>query len=75
MILDTSPSSPPTHWKQTIIMLPNAVGFNVEQGTQIDCRITLATDEVHARRYNLTLDLGDEQEDQAEEELNDKTEE
>ena len=55
-------------------MLPNAVGFNVEQGTQIDCRITLATDEVHARRYNLTLDLGDEQ-DQAEEELNDKTEE
>ncbi|CAD6231475.1 GSCOCG00001427001-RA-CDS [Cotesia congregata] len=52
LILSTAPSEPPTHWKQTLITLPN--NCQVEQGEPIAFRVTLNRNN-DRRKYNLEL--------------------
>jgi hypothetical protein len=66
-VLSTAPGHK-THWKQTTILLPSTTGFPVGANTPIDCSITLAADEFNERRYNLTVNMGDDDEEPEEEE-------
>ncbi|XP_025089637.1 probable protein arginine N-methyltransferase 6 [Pomacea canaliculata] len=54
-ILSTSPASPETHWKQTVIILPQAV--SVDANDAIGCRVDLEQDTTNKRHYNITLEL------------------
>ncbi|XP_028156760.1 protein arginine N-methyltransferase 1 [Ostrinia furnacalis] len=55
--LDTGPLSPPTHWKQTVIILPEEQ--EVETGDPIAFELKMTRDAVTTRRYNLQLSLLD----------------
>lgn len=55
--LSTSPFSPPTHWKQTVITLPHSE--DVEEGEPVACKITMKKDELKPRWYNLELEVLD----------------
>jgi type I protein arginine methyltransferase len=50
-VLDTSPSAPPTHWKQTVVLLPEV--RNVVPGDVIRGQITLRQNPLHYRRYEV----------------------
>ncbi|XP_013077111.2 uncharacterized protein LOC106063324 [Biomphalaria glabrata] len=65
--LKTGPQDPPTHWKQTIIILPQAI--LVEGGTEVYCRLSMAQSPENKRHYNITLKLDDDsnEEDSCEE--------
>ena len=60
--LSTSPSSPPTHWQQTIIVLPSSI--QVEEGDLIGWELTLKRSAEHRRRYQIELKLLDPEEDE-----------
>ncbi|XP_012552001.2 uncharacterized protein LOC101745013 [Bombyx mori] len=57
IILDTSPNSLATHWKQTAIVLPQEV--EVEEGEPIAFQLSMKRDTEHNRRYNLQMTLLD----------------
>lgn len=46
--LDTGPQSPPTHWKQTVIILPEQE--EVEVGDPIAFQLDMTRDPVNGRR-------------------------
>jgi hypothetical protein len=50
-VLSTAPSDPPTHWKQTVIMLPHE--FGVEEGTPLAWELRLDRSTAHCRQYNM----------------------
>ncbi|KAK0088487.1 hypothetical protein PV325_011788 [Microctonus aethiopoides] len=54
-ILSTSPYETPTHWKQTIIILPNQQ--EVVKDEPIAFRISLKRDKTNKRRYNLEFNI------------------
>lgn len=56
-VLSTSPSSPETHWKQTVIVLPD--GQEVEAGEPIAFQLDMNRDQLNGRRYNLQLTMQD----------------
>jgi len=56
--LDTSPTAPDTHWKQTTFLLPTGLPLQVEQ--PIQCRIRMTTDSENQRHYNVTIEMRDE---------------
>lgn len=56
--LRTGPLEPPTHWKQTVIFLPQTI--LVEGGISLGCHVTMAQDEGNKRHYNITVELVDE---------------
>ncbi len=60
--LSTSPNSPPTHWQQTIIVLPSSIP--VEEGDLIGWELTLKRGVEHRRRYQIELKLLDPEEDE-----------
>jgi predicted RNA methylase len=66
VVLDTSPSFPATHWKQTIIILPEY--FQLESNSEIPASFTLSANEENFRHYTLSVQLGEDQEEEAEEE-------
>lgn len=70
--LDTSPLAPPTHWQQTVILLPSALLVN--RDSLVQCRFLLQQTENH-RRYNITVEmLEDEDNDDGDDDFNDKEE-
>lgn len=58
--LSTSPQSPPTHWKQTVILLPGSI--NVEEGDVIGWELSL--NRSGERGYLIELNLLDAEEDE-----------
>ncbi|KAJ0174179.1 hypothetical protein K1T71_010325 [Dendrolimus kikuchii] len=57
VVLDTSPESPATHWKQTVIVLPHS--YEVEEGDPIAFQLDMTRDAVNRRRYNLQVTILD----------------
>lgn len=55
--LSTSPFDPPTHWKQTVIVLPNEI--EVEEQEPIGYELLLTRHEETSRSYNICLTILD----------------
>ena len=58
--LDTSPSSSPTHWQQTVILLPSAL--LVSRDSLVQCRMSLQRADSDRRRYDITVEMMDDDE-------------
>ena len=52
VVLDTAPGLPGTHWKQTILLLPEH--FEINEGIELPAMITIAADSDNHRHYNLS---------------------
>ena len=65
VVLSTSPSSPDTHWHQTVVILPDTLLVSVDE--QVSCLISLTQDSKNTRRYNITIEIPEE-EDESEDE-------
>jgi len=63
--LNTGPLCAPTHWKQTVVLLPSALLVNKD--SEVACRIMLQQDTDNTRRYNITVEVPDDSEDESEE--------
>ncbi|XP_059176808.1 uncharacterized protein LOC131956406 [Physella acuta] len=61
--LRTGPLDPPTHWKQTIIFLPQTIF--VEGGVSLGCHVTMSQDASNKRHYNITVELVEEEDSDA----------
>ena len=64
-VLSTSPASPETHWKQTVLFLPRPLA--VDPSDLVTCRVTLTQGEVNKRHYNIELEMvgSDEEEEES----------
>lgn len=60
--LTTSPAAPSTHWKQTTIVLPEQT--SVEEKEPIFYEITMTRDANNPRRYNLEMEVLNEEEEE-----------
>jgi len=70
--LDTSPLAPPTHWQQTVILLPSTL--LVSRDSLVQCRFLLQQTE-NRRRYNITVEmLEDEDNDDGDDDFNGREE-
>lgn len=69
--LSTSPSSPLTHWKQTVFFLPSA--FSVQEGETIACKLELSQDKRNKRLYNISLEMVDK-DDESDDDFEDEEE-
>ncbi|ESO07324.1 hypothetical protein HELRODRAFT_76772 [Helobdella robusta] len=67
--LSTSPLHPATHWKQTVI--PFFESYFVRPGSWFKCEMILTQDELHKRRYNITVEVEDSGGDKEEDEISD----
>ena len=63
-VLSTSPASPVTHWKQTVILLPRAL--SVDPSDSLSCQVTLTQSADNKRHYNIELELVDEEDSEEE---------
>lgn len=54
LTLSTSPGSPPTHWKQTVVYL--GVFVPVEAGEMLEAKISLKQSDENPRQYNITIE-------------------
>jgi hypothetical protein len=59
IVLSTAPGKEPTHWKQTVFLLPEAL--QVKSGDPITGRIVLAATKENGRQYDVSLELGGEE--------------
>jgi predicted RNA methylase len=66
IVLDTAPGLPDTHWKQTIILLPEH--FQIQPGLEIPASIEISIDSSNHRHYNLSVQIGNEQESKEDDE-------
>lgn len=57
VVLSTCPRSPPTHWKQTVIVLPTSLA--VEEGDVVGWQLELNQSVENHRHYVMTLNLLD----------------
>ncbi|CAH1116695.1 unnamed protein product [Phaedon cochleariae] len=55
--LSTEPDEPPTHWKQTTIVLPSSIG--VEEGTPMAYDLALKKSQDNSRRYTIEVTMLD----------------
>ncbi|KAF0760567.1 putative protein arginine N-methyltransferase 6 [Aphis craccivora] len=55
--LSTSPSSPITHWKQTIIVLPTQI--EVEEGDAVMFNVQFSRNSPNSRHYSINLEMLD----------------
>jgi len=55
LTLDTSPSAAPTHWQQTVVLLPDTLLVN--RDSLVQCRMTLQQAADNHRRYNITIEM------------------
>lgn len=60
VVLSTTPGDPKTHWKQTVIVLPNEL--TVEEGSPIAFKIYLKRCTDNSRRYNIEFTMLDPEE-------------
>lgn len=58
-MLSTSPKADPTHWKQTVIVLPEEACEVVEVGSPLAISLSLKKNEEYNRRYDLQLEVLD----------------
>ena len=56
--LATGPDAPPTHWQQTVVVLPDALMLS--KGERIGCVVTLQQDSTNHRHYNISIDVVDD---------------
>lgn len=61
LILSTAPSAPPTHWKQTAIVLPEE--RSVEEAEPLAWELTMTRDPEANRHYNIELTMLDPEEE------------
>ncbi|XP_058819626.1 protein arginine N-methyltransferase 6 [Topomyia yanbarensis] len=59
VVLSTSPKSPVTHWKQSVILLPEDACEDVDKLDPIAFNLSLSRNAEHGRRYNIQLTLLD----------------
>lgn len=59
IVLSTSPFSPPTHWKQTVILLPENAHQDVEAKYPLAFSLEILRNAENPRRYNIELELID----------------
>lgn len=59
VVLSTSPFSPQTHWKQTVIVLPDNAQDDLEQRDPIAFSLTLKRNQLNQRQYNIEMTLID----------------
>ena len=62
VLLSTSPRAPPTHWKQTVIVLPSPVA--VEEGDLIGWQLQLDQSAANRRQFSIELSLLDPESDE-----------
>ena len=64
-LFSTGPNCEETHWKQTIIMLPDALLVN--RSEEFECTVLAEQSAEHPRRYNLSIEVPEDvEEDEAE---------
>jgi len=59
--LSTHPSAPPTHWKQTVILLPEQAQEDVDERDPIAFELSIRRNAENNRHYNLELTLIDQE--------------
>ncbi len=59
IVLSTSPRSEATHWKQTVILLPDQAVDTIEEKTPVAIHLVVKRNENNPRHYNLDLTLLD----------------
>lgn len=62
VLLSTGPDAPATHWKQTVIMLPD--GLMVSKKETLKCSFELLQDKNIPRRYIISLQMDDDDDDE-----------
>lgn len=62
VVLSTSPFSPQTHWKQTVVVLPDHAQDDVEERDPIAFSLTLKRNQLNHRQYNIEMTLIDSEE-------------
>lgn len=62
VVLSTSPFSPQTHWKQTVVVLPDHAQDDVEERDPIAFSLTLKRNQLNHRQYNIEMTLIDNEE-------------
>ncbi|CAB3990689.1 probable arginine N-methyltransferase [Paramuricea clavata] len=61
LILSTAPRCPPTHWKQTVIVLPTEI--SLQAGDVIGFNIKLSQSATNHRHYNIQVEVLSDEED------------
>lgn len=61
-VLSTSPKSPQTHWKQTIIVLPTQI--EVEEGDAVMFNVLFQRSSPNSRHYSINLEMLDAEQQQ-----------
>ena len=51
--LSTGPQAPPTHWKQTTVMLPHPL--LISKGEEIECQLSITQSKDSPRRYTISI--------------------
>lgn len=59
VVLSTSPCFPQTHWKQTVITLPETATHDVEKREPLGFSLTLRRTQQNCRQYNIEIELLD----------------
>lgn len=67
--LSTGPEAPSTHWCQTVIILPDTL--LVSKGDTVECRFVMSQDDENPRRYNISVEIPEDEEDEEEETMED----
>lgn len=62
VVLSTGPSTPPTHWMQTVVVLPENAHEDVEPRDPIAFSLEIKRNADNKRRYNMELTLIDQEE-------------
>jgi len=68
VVLSTSPSAPPTHWKQTIVMLPQPLPIPSSKNLP-KVMIQMTPSDANQRHYDISLEIPDAFRDDLDEEL------
>lgn len=62
VVLSTSPFAPQTHWKQTVIVLPDHAQDDLEERDPIAFSLSLKRNPLNRRQYNIEMTLVDSEE-------------